>query len=91
MTSASRARAVGVIVNRGWARLPPLWQRTFRDDLKWMLGVLTGVAAGFLMFGQGDPSPLVGALFGVAVVLIVLDVLRRMKHGRKARTPRRGA
>jgi uncharacterized membrane protein YuzA (DUF378 family) len=53
------------------------------DDLKWALAVLTGFALGALVFGA-DWSVLVGALIGVAVVLLVRALLRRRRH--QART-----
>jgi uncharacterized membrane protein YeaQ/YmgE (transglycosylase-associated protein family) len=59
-------------------------QRTLADDLKWALCVLVGATLGFLVFADGDVSPLVGAVIGVALVLVVLQVLRRVRRGRSA-------
>jgi hypothetical protein len=59
-------------------------QRTLADDLKWALFVLAGATLGYLVFGDGDPSLLVGAVIGAALVIVVLQVLRRVRRGRRA-------
>ncbi len=51
-------------------------RRTFADDLKWAAAVLVGVIAGFLVFGDGDTSLLVGSLIGVTIAIVGLTVVR---------------
>src|SRR3954454_430409 len=41
---------------------------TFRDDLKWAAFVLSGVIVGWLLFGAGDVSLLIGTLIGAVLV-----------------------
>jgi hypothetical protein len=67
----------------GWSRLPPVMERTFRDDVKWALAVLAGAALAYLMFGHGDASVLLGCLLGAVGVICVLTVARRVKQRRK--------
>ena len=59
-------------------------QRTLADDLRWALFFLAGVTLGYLVFGDGDTSLLVGAVIGAALVIVVLQVLRRVRRGRGA-------
>jgi uncharacterized membrane protein YfcA len=59
--------------------LPPVWKRTFWDDVKWGLLVLTGAALGYLVFGADDPGLLLGAFLGVVLVITVLNVVRRVR------------
>jgi len=59
-------------------------ERTFRDDLKWALAVLAGATLGYLVFGAGDASLLLGSFAGAVLVLCAFAVLRRMRHRRKA-------
>jgi inner membrane protein involved in colicin E2 resistance len=66
-----------------WGRLPPLWQRTLRDDLKWGAFVLVGATLAFVVFGADEPALLVGAFLGVVLVIAVMAVVRRVR-------PRRG-
>lgn len=51
-----------------------------KSDLKWAGAVLAGVTLGFLVFAGDDPSGLLGALAGVALVLVVRLVLRRRRR-----------
>jgi hypothetical protein len=50
--------------------------RGLGGDLKWALAILAGFALGCLVFGA-EPSILLGAVIGVAVVVIARAVLRR--------------
>jgi len=65
-------------MRRGWFSLPPILERTLRDDLKWAVSVLVGATAGCLLIGTDDPSLLVGFCVGCVVVIVVLQVLRRV-------------
>ena len=67
-------------MRRSWAKLPPVSQRTVADDLRWALFVLAGAVLGYLLFGGGDASVLLGTLAGVLVTIIVLNVLRRVRR-----------
>jgi hypothetical protein len=71
-------------IARRWATLPPVMERTVRDDVKVALCVLAGATVGYFSFGVGHPSLLVGSLIGVPVSIVVLAVFRRVKHRRKA-------
>jgi inner membrane protein involved in colicin E2 resistance len=71
-------------VKRTWGRLPPVMERTLRQDVMWALFVLAGAALAYLLLGADEPSLLLGALLGVAVVIIVLNFLRRVRPRRKA-------
>lgn len=71
-------------IARRWATLPPVMERTVRDDLRAALCVLAGATVAYLSFGIGRPSLLLGYVIGVPVSIVVLDVLRRVKHRRKA-------
>ena len=71
-------------MSRGWTKLPPMMQRTLVDDLKWALFVLTGATLGYLVFGGGDTSLLLGFVIGAVVVIAVLSVLRRVRRRRSA-------
>jgi|tagenome__1003787_1003787.scaffolds.fasta_scaffold20506820_2 hypothetical protein len=57
-------------------KLPPLMQRTLRDDLKWGAAVLAGAVAGWLVFAVGDLSLLLGAVMGAVLTIVVLNVIR---------------
>ena len=59
---------------------PPIMERTLADDLKWALFVLVGVTVGYLALGGGEPSLLVGSIAGVVLVIVVLNVLRRLRR-----------
>jgi hypothetical protein len=73
-----------MIMNWSWTKSPPMMQRTLADDLKLALFVLTGATLGYLVFGGGDPSPLVGSVVGVVLMIVVLNVLRRLRRRRSA-------
>ncbi len=60
--------------------MPPIMERTLRDDLKWALCVLVGVTASYFVFGDDNPSVLVGAFVGCVVVILVLNILRRVRR-----------
>jgi inner membrane protein involved in colicin E2 resistance len=64
-------------------RLPPLLERTLRDDVKWGAFVLLGATFAFVVFGADEPTLLVGAFLGVVAVIAVMAVVRRVR-------PRRG-
>jgi uncharacterized membrane protein YfcA len=51
--------------------------------MKWALFVLVGVTLGYVVFGADDPSLLLGAFVGVLVVVVVLNVVRRVRAARK--------
>jgi len=55
-------------------------ERTLADDLKWALFVLGGVTLGYLIFGGGENSLLVGSVAGVVLVIVALNVLRRLRR-----------
>jgi hypothetical protein len=59
-------------------------ERTFRDDLKWALAVLAGATLGYLVFGGGNASLLLGSFVGALVAISVLTGLRRIRDRRKA-------
>src|SRR3954468_21448713 len=67
-----------------WAKLPPLMQRTFRDDLKWAAAVLAGAVIGWLVFAAGDLSLLLGAVMGAVLTIVVLSVIRPLVRRGKA-------
>ena len=66
-----------------WARRPPVWERTWRDDMGWGLFVLAGAALAYLVLGADDPSLLLGAFLGVLLVIAFLTVARRVRPRRK--------
>lgn len=70
-------------MNRRWGKLPPMRERNLGDDLRWALFVLVGAALGYALFGAGDASVLLGAVVGVGVAVVVLNLLRRA--GRRSR------
>ena len=61
-------------------KLPPVMQRTLADDLKAALAVFTGVILGYLVFAPDDPSLLLGALIGIALVVVALNVARAIRR-----------
>jgi hypothetical protein len=73
-----------LMLNWSWTKWPPLMQRTLADDLRWALCVLAGVTLGYVVFGDGDTSLLVGAGIGAALVIVLLQVLRRVRRGPSA-------
>jgi hypothetical protein len=64
-------------------KLPPVMERTLREDVKWALAVLVGATLGYFTLGGRDASLLVGSVVGVLGVLCVLAVLRRITHRRQ--------
>jgi uncharacterized membrane protein YccC len=58
-------------------------ERSFADDIKVALFVLAGSALGYLIFGP-DLSVLLGAVLGVAIMILVLNVLRRVTRRRSS-------
>jgi hypothetical protein len=72
-------------MDRNSLKLPPLMQRTLRDDFKWAFAVLLGGVIGVLIFGAGDGawSLLLGLAIGCAVVLVVLSVVRLVAGRRR--------
>ena len=79
--SSARANRVAVIVRPG--RLPRVLERSLRDDVKWGFFVLLGAILAFLLFGADEPALLLGAVLGVVVVIVVLNVVRRVRPGQK--------
>jgi uncharacterized membrane protein HdeD (DUF308 family) len=63
-------------------KLPPVMQRTLADDLKAALAVFMGVILGYLVFAPDDPSVLLGALIGIALVVVGLNVVRGARRRR---------
>jgi uncharacterized membrane protein YfcA len=57
-------------------------QRSLADDLRLALFGLVGATLGYLVLGGGDPSPLVACAIGLALVIVVLNVVRRVKRQR---------
>jgi hypothetical protein len=53
-------------------------QRTARDDLKVGLFFLAGAVLGYFVFGGDGASVLLGALIGVALMIVVRSVRRRV-------------
>jgi hypothetical protein len=77
----------GRMIMYWWTKSPPIMQRTLADDLKRVLFVLTGAMLGYLVFGGGDTSFLLGSVFGAVsmiVVIVVFHVLRRVRRRRSA-------
>ena len=56
-------------------RLPPMMERTLRDDVGMVLAILVGAALGALVFGV-DAGVLWGFVFGGLAMIVVLNVLR---------------
>jgi hypothetical protein len=71
----------GRLMTRRWAKLPPVMQRTVADDLRWALFVLAGASLGYLLFGGGAASILLGFIGGVLLAIVVLNGLRRLRRG----------
>jgi uncharacterized membrane protein YfcA len=55
-------------------------ERKLRDDLKWALCVLVGATAGYFLLGADDPGLLIGAVVGCSVVIVGLNVWRRLRR-----------
>jgi hypothetical protein len=75
LTASRRAHRVGTIVSR-WDR-KPVMQRTLRDDARWGLLVLLGATLAWLLLGADDPGVLLGAAVGIAIAIVVMNVVRR--------------
>jgi hypothetical protein len=58
-----------------WGKLPPIMERTFRDDVKWALCLLVGAALGALVFGA-DAGLMASFAIGAVAMVVVLNVLR---------------
>ena len=56
-------------------RLPPIMERTWRDDVLVALAILVGAVLGSLVFG-GDAGLLWSFVIGGLAVTVVLNVLR---------------
>jgi zinc transporter ZupT len=67
-------------MRRGWGKLPPMMQRTLADDLRWALFVVAGAVLGYLLFGGGDASVLLGCVAGALLAVVVLNVVRRARR-----------
>ena len=65
-----------------WARLPPLLQRSLRHDVMWAFAVLVGATVGYLLLGADDPGLLLGSVVGVVLVILVVNVVRRLRPRR---------
>jgi inner membrane protein involved in colicin E2 resistance len=77
-----RARTLAPIVRWDWTRIPPVMERSLRDDVKVAFCILLGATLGYLLLGADDPGLLVGALVGNVVLIVVLNVVRRMSPRR---------
>jgi hypothetical protein len=64
----------------GLFSLPPIMERSLRDDLKWAVCFLVGATAGYFVLGADDPGLLLGALVGCTVMILVLGALRRVRR-----------
>jgi hypothetical protein len=73
-----------MIVNWNWAKSPPVAERSFADDVKVALFVLAGSVLGYLVFGEDDPSLLLGAVIGLAIMTAALNVLRYLMRRRSS-------
>ena len=69
-------------MNWDWTKLPPVMQRTLADDFKWGLFLFTGAVLGYLVFARGNTSLLRGSLFGIVLVIVVLNVVRPVWRSR---------
>ena len=67
-----------------WAKLPPLLQRTFRDDLKAAAAVLTGGIIAWLVFAAGNLSLLLGGVMGVALTIVAVNLIRPLVRRTRA-------
>jgi positive regulator of sigma E activity len=66
-----------------WARLPPVMQRTLRDDLKWALFFLAGVTLAYFLFGMDDTPLLLSFVGAVVGLIVVFNIVRRVAPRRK--------
>ena len=55
-------------------------ERTLTDDLKWALAVFAGAIIAYLLFADGDAALLVGAFIAIVLVVVVLNVMRRLRR-----------
>jgi hypothetical protein len=69
-----------MIVTWDWRKMPPVMERTLADDIKVGLFIFTGAILGYLVFSPGDPSVLLGAFGGLVIALVVLNVVRFLRH-----------
>jgi hypothetical protein len=67
-----------MIVSWDWRKWPPVMRRTLADDLKWALLMFTGAILGFLVFAGGDASVLLGSFLGLVIVVVALNIVRRV-------------
>jgi F0F1-type ATP synthase assembly protein I len=58
-------------------------ERTFADDLRAAVLILSGATLGYLLVGADDPWLLLGGLIGVVLVTIVANILRRVSPRRR--------
>jgi hypothetical protein len=72
---------------RDFGRVPPLMQRTLADDPRVALFVLAGATLAWVITGADDPAPLLGATLGLAILIAILNVVRRARHDRGRRSP----
>jgi len=72
-----------MIVTWDWRNWPPVMERTLADDLKWALLMFTGAILGYLVFAGGDTSLLLGSFIGLVSVVVALNVVRRVRRGRR--------
>jgi hypothetical protein len=63
--------------------LPPVMQRTLRDDLKWAFFFLVGVTLAYFLFGMDDASLLLSFVVAAVVLIIVVNIVRRVTPRRK--------
>lgn len=57
-------------------------RRTFAGDIKWAVCVFLGALLGYLVFADGDTALLIGSFVGIALVLVVLNVVRFARRRR---------
>jgi hypothetical protein len=67
-----------------WKKWPLIMQRTLADDVKWALFVFAGAILGYFLFAGGDTSLLLGSFLGLGVVIVVLNIVRRVRRRRNA-------
>jgi hypothetical protein len=75
--------SVAVLVRWDGARLRSPLQRSLRDDVVWGLAVLLGVTVGYLVLDPDAPGLLWGAVIGVVLVIVGLNVVRRVRPRRR--------
>jgi F0F1-type ATP synthase assembly protein I len=72
--------ARSVAVTMSWYRMPPVMERSLRDDVKAAVFVLLGAGLGYLVTGADDPWLLVGSLIGVTIGIVGINVVRRVRR-----------